>query len=90
MFIVADLVSLKRRNISKTLKRRNGYFHFFTLNSLHAREFVMVLLLSANYFSKLIFIKKSLLNTVKMSNCLYPDQYQHSVVPDLATNCLQM
>ena len=40
-------------------------------------------------FSKLNVSKNSFRNTIKVSNCLDPDQDRHSVGPDLGPNCLQ-
>ena len=40
-------------------------------------------------FSKLIFSKKYMKNTISMSNSVDPDQDRHSVGPDLDPNCLQ-
>ena len=37
----------------------------------------------------LIFSKYSFRNTIIVSNSLDPDQYRHSVDPDLGPNCLQ-
>ena len=33
--------------------------------------------------------KKSFRNTIRVSNCLDPNQDRHSVDPDLGPNCLQ-
>ena len=49
----------------------------------------MFLLSSANIFSKLTFVKKSSINTIRVSNSLDPDQDRHFVGPDLVPNCLQ-
>ena len=49
----------------------------------------MILLSSADFFSKLTFSKKSFMNTIKVSNNLNPDQDQNSVGLDLGLNCLQ-
>ena len=35
------------------------------------------------------FQKNSFRNTIRVSNCLDPDQDRHSVSPDLGPNCLQ-
>ena len=47
------------------------------------------LLLSSADFSKLTFSKNSFRSTNRVSNSLDPDQGQHSVGPDLGSNCLQ-
>ena len=44
----------------------------------------MLLLSSADFFSKLTFW-----NTIRVSNGLDPDRDRHSVGPDLGPNCLQ-
>ena len=51
----------------------------------------MLLLSSADFFSKLIFSKNYFRNIIRVlvSNCLDPDQDRHSVGPDLGPNCLQ-
>ena len=49
----------------------------------------MLLLSSADFFSKLTFSKKSFRNIIRLSNGLDPDQDRHFVGPDLGTNCLQ-
>ena len=49
----------------------------------------MLLLSSADFFSKLTIYRNSFRNTIKVSNSLDPDQAQHFVGPDLGTNCLQ-
>ena len=54
-------------------------------NSLPAGQFLM-LLLSADFFSKSLFSKSSFRNTISMSNGLDPDQDR----PDLGQNCRQM
>ena len=41
------------------------------------------------FFSKLVFQKKSLMNTIRVSNNLKADQDPYSVSPDLGPNCLQ-
>ena len=43
----------------------------------------MLLLLSADFFSKLTFSKNSFRNTIRVSNSRDPDQDRHSVCPDL-------
>ena len=58
-------------------------------NSSHAGKFVMLLLSSAHFFSKLTFSKYSFRNTIRVSNCLDSDKDRHSVDPDLDSNCLQ-
>ena len=40
-------------------------------------------------FFKLIFYLVSFRKIIRVSDCLDPDQYQHSVSPDLGPNCLQ-
>ena len=52
-------------------------------------NFFMLLLPSADFFSKLTFPKKSFRNPIRVSYGLDPDQDQHSVGPDLGPNCLQ-
>ena len=59
------------------------------INSLHAGLFFMILLSSADLFSKFTFSKHSFRNTIRESNSLDPDQDRHSVVPDLGPSCLQ-
>ena len=49
----------------------------------------MIVLLSADFFPKLIFSKFSARNTIKVSNSLDPDQDRHFVGPDLGPNCLK-
>ena len=44
----------------------------------------MLLLLSADFFSKLTFSKNNFRNTIRVSNSLDPDQDRHSVGPDLS------
>ena len=44
---------------------------------------------SADYFQNHL-LKRSFSNTVRVSNCLDPDQDRRSVGPDLCPNCLQM
>ena len=41
------------------------------------------------FFLKITFFKKSLWNTIRMSNSLDPDQARHFVGPDLGPNSLQ-
>ena len=52
-------------------------------------NFFMLLLLSADFFSKLTFSKQSFRNTIRVSNCLDPDQDRLNVGPDLGPNCLK-
>ena len=49
----------------------------------------MILLSSADFFSKLTFSELSNWNTIKVSNCLDQDQDRHYVCSDLGKNCLQ-
>ena len=49
----------------------------------------MLFLSSADFFSKLIFKKKSFKNTIRVSNGLDLDQDRHFVGPDLGPNFLQ-
>ena len=49
----------------------------------------MLLLLSADFFLNLFFSKNSFRNTIRVSNCLNPDQDLHSVGLDMGSNCLQ-
>ena len=49
-------------------------------SSLHAGYFFMLLVSSADFFSK---------NAISVSNSLDPDQDQHSVSADPGPNCLQ-
>ena len=44
---------------------------------------------SADFFFKVNFFKKSLRNTIRVSNSLDPDQAEKNVGPDLGSNCLQ-
>ena len=48
----------------------------------------MLLLSSVNFF-QMKFKKKSKWNTIRVLNCLGPDQDQCSVSPNLGPNCLQ-
>ena len=45
--------------------------------------------LSVFFFFKIIFLKKSFRNIIKVSNRLDPYQVRHFVGPDLGLNCLQ-
>ena len=47
------------------------------------------MLSSADFFSKLTFLKNSFRNIISLSNSLDPDQDGHPVSPDLGRNCLQ-
>ena len=47
----------------------------------------ILLLSSADFFSKLTFSKNSFRNTIRVSKCLNPYQ-DDSVGPDLGPNCL--
>ena len=49
----------------------------------------MLMLSSADFFSKLFFSQNSFRNTIRVSNSLDPYQDQHSVDPDLGPDCLQ-
>ena len=49
----------------------------------------MLLLPSADFFSKLTFSKNSFRNMIRVSISLDPDQDRHFVGPDLGPNCLQ-
>ena len=49
----------------------------------------MLLLSSADFFSKFTFSKNSFRNTTRVPNGWDPDQDQHSVGPDLGLTCLQ-
>ena len=52
-------------------------------------EIEHALLLSANFFSELTFIKKIFQEYyIRVSNSLDPDQTPHFVWPDLGQNCL--
>ena len=44
---------------------------------------------SADNFQHYLFSKYPFRNNVRVSNSLDPDKAQHSVGPDLGTNCLQ-
>ena len=48
----------------------------------------MLMLLSADFFSKSTFCKNSFRNTIRVSNFLDPDQARHFVGPDLGPKCL--
>ena len=48
----------------------------------------MLLLLSADFYQNELF-QKFLSEKLSVSNCLDPDQDQHSAGPDLDPNCLQ-
>ena len=58
-------------------------------NSLPTGYFFMFFLLSADFFSKSTFSKKTFRNTIRISNSLNPDQARNFVWPDLVSNCLQ-
>ena len=49
----------------------------------------MLLLSSADFFSKFTFSKNSFRNTIRLSNSLDTDQDRPKVGPDLGPNCLQ-
>ena len=49
----------------------------------------MLLLSSAAFFFKIIFLKKCFRNTIGLPKSLDPDQDRRSVGPDLGPNCLQ-
>ena len=49
----------------------------------------MLLLSSADFFSKLFFSENSFRNNISVSNCFGPDQDQHFVGPCLGSKCLQ-
>ena len=49
----------------------------------------MLLLLSADIFSKSTFSENSFRNTIRVSKDLDPDQHKHSVGPGLGLNFLQ-
>ena len=49
----------------------------------------MLLLLSADFFSKLTFSNNSFSNAIRVSNSLDPDQDRQNVGPDLDPNRLQ-
>ena len=42
---------------------------------------------SADFYSKITFLKKYFKNTIRVSNGLGPDQDRHVVGPDLGPNC---
>ena len=48
-----------------------------------------MLFLSSADFSKLKFSENFFMNTISISNSLYPDQARHFVGPGLDPNCLQ-
>ena len=50
---------------------------------------LILLLLYADFFCKINFVKASYRNTIRVSGGLYPDQDRRSVGTDLGTNCLQ-
>ena len=50
----------------------------------------MLLLSSADFFSKSTFSKNSFRNTIRVSNSLDLDQDRRSVGADRGTNCLQI
>ena len=49
----------------------------------------MLLLSSADFFSKISLFQNSFRNVIRVSNGFDPDQDRHSVGPDLVPNCLQ-
>ena len=49
----------------------------------------MLLLSSADFLFKINFLKNSFRNTIRVSNCLDPNQERLSVGSDLGPNCLQ-
>ena len=102
--MVVDKLHHSRRsglNIPPLYKKHFGPVikeHFIHVSKLIYAEWGLPLyqmsniqfLLSPAVFSKLTFSKKSFRNTIIVSNCLDPDQDQHSVDPDLGPNCLKM
>ena len=46
--------------------------------------------MSDDFFFKINLFKIFFWNTIRVSNCLDPDQDRHSVGPDLGPNCLQI
>ena len=44
---------------------------------------------SADLFFKAYLFQKKFRNTIRMSNCMDPDQARHFVRPDLGLNCFQ-
>ena len=49
----------------------------------------MLLLSSADFFSKSTFPRNYFSNTIRVANSLDPDQDRQKVGPDLGPNCLQ-
>ena len=47
----------------------------------------MLLLSSADFFSKSIFSKKTFKTTIRVTNGMDPDQDRHFVCPDLGPYC---
>ena len=58
------------------------------LNYLHAWEFSILLLSSADFFQNQLF-QKFFQEHIRVSNSLDPDKVQHSVCPDPSPNCLK-
>ena len=50
---------------------------------------MLLMLTSADFFSKLTFFKKYFRNTSRVSNSLDPEEKGYSVRSDLCLNCLQ-
>ena len=50
---------------------------------------ILIYFVVCRYFSKIDFWKNSLMNIIRVSNSLDPDQARHFVGPDLGPNCLQ-
>ena len=87
-----------KRSAAKFVRRFKGlYSEMFkgTLSSenihtsLHAGYFFLLLLSSADFFSKLTFSKSSFRDTIRVANGLLPNQDRRSVGPDLCPSCLQ-
>ena len=69
-----------------TSRRYTDYWSPFHLE-MPAGWFIMLLLLSANFFQNQL-LKKSFKNNIRVSRRLDPDQDQHFAGPHLAPNCL--
>ena len=59
----------------------------FTVYSMCLKFKIFIVVCSR--FSKLTFLKNYFRNTIRVSNGLDPDQDQHSVSPNVGSNCLQ-
>ena len=61
----------------------------FAINALRAGYLFIDFVVCRFFFQKNFFRKKYFRNTIRVSNCLDPDQARHYVGPDLGPNYLQ-